>query len=68
MNLCNWSCTRTFRRSSRTHSDSCLASWTSWTGDVGALRPRPTKVRDLRLVVDGGVVRLANVAVNVSGK
>ena len=37
-------------------------SWSSWTGDVGALRPHPDHVKEVRLVVEGGTVRLDNVA------
>ena len=36
--------------------------WSSWTGDVGALRPHPNQVKEVRLVVEGGTVRLDNVA------
>jgi hypothetical protein len=36
--------------------------WSSWTGDVGALRPHPDQVKEVRLVVEGGTVRLDNVA------
>jgi hypothetical protein len=40
-------------------------AWASWTGDVSSLRPRPTRVREIRVVAEGGGVRLDNVALNV---
>jgi hypothetical protein len=39
--------------------------WSDWSGDLGALRPRPSRVREIRVSVDGGVVRLDNVALTV---
>ena len=39
--------------------------WSDWTSDLAALRPRPARVREIRLAVDGGVVRLDNVALTV---
>jgi hypothetical protein len=39
--------------------------WSEWTGDLAALRPRPWRVRGVRVAVDGGVVRLDNLALTV---
>ena len=39
--------------------------WSEWTSDLGALRPRPARVREIRVAVDGGVVRLDNLALTV---
>jgi hypothetical protein len=39
--------------------------WSDWSGDLAALRPRPSRVREIRVAVDGGVVRLDNVALTV---
>ena len=39
--------------------------WSDWSSDLSALRPRPSRVREIRVAVDGGVVRLDNVALTV---
>lgn len=39
--------------------------WSEWTSDLAALRPRPSRVRQIRVAVDGGVVRLDNLALTV---
>ena len=39
--------------------------WSDWSGDLAALRPRPSRVREIRVAVVGGVVRLDNVALTV---
>lgn len=36
--------------------------WSPWSGDLGALRPRPSKLTEVKIVVEGGSVRLDNVA------
>jgi hypothetical protein len=40
-------------------------AWSSWTNDVSALRPRPTRVTELRITAEGGSLRIDNVALNV---
>jgi hypothetical protein len=40
-------------------------AWSPWTGDVGALRPRPARVKSIRIVVDGGIARVDNVALTL---
>jgi hypothetical protein len=37
--------------------------WSSWRADLGALRPRPARVTDVKVVVEGGTVRLDRLAV-----
>jgi hypothetical protein len=39
--------------------------WSDWSGDLAALRPRPARVREIRVAVDSGVVRLDNLALTV---
>ena len=39
--------------------------WSEWSGDLTGLRPRPSRVREIRVAVDGGVVRLDNLALTV---
>jgi hypothetical protein len=39
--------------------------WSDWSGDLAALRPRPARVREIRVAVDSGIVRLDNVALTV---
>lgn len=39
--------------------------WSEWSGDLAALRPRPARVREIRVAVDGGVVRLDNLALTL---
>jgi hypothetical protein len=39
--------------------------WAEWSSDLAALRPRPSRVREIRVAVDGGLVRLDNVALTV---
>jgi hypothetical protein len=36
--------------------------WSDWSGDLAGLRPRPARVREVRVAVEGGVVRLHNLA------
>jgi len=37
--------------------------WSPWQADLGALRPRPARVTDAKVVVEGGTVRLDRLAV-----
>jgi len=39
--------------------------WSEWSGDLAALRPRPARVREVRVAVEGGVVRLDDLALTV---
>lgn len=39
--------------------------WTSWSGDLVALRPRASRVKEIRIVAEGGTVLLDNVALTV---
>jgi hypothetical protein len=39
--------------------------WSEWSGDLDGLRPRPSRVREIRVAVEGGVVRLDNLALTV---
>ncbi len=39
--------------------------WSAWSEDVSSLRPRPTRVTSVRITVEGGGVRLDNVALNL---
>ena len=39
--------------------------WSDWKGALGGLRPRPSRVREVRVAVEGGVVRLDNLALTV---
>jgi hypothetical protein len=39
--------------------------WSDWTGDLTVLRPRPSRVREIKVAVDGGTVRLDNVALTL---
>jgi hypothetical protein len=39
-------------------------SWTSWSRDVLEIKPRPAKLTEIRIVVDGGAARIDNVALN----
>jgi hypothetical protein len=39
--------------------------WTSWTGDLVALRPRASRIKEVRIVAEGGTVLLDNVALTV---
>jgi hypothetical protein len=39
--------------------------WTPWTGDMLALRPRATRLKEVRIVTEGGTVLLDNVALTV---
>ena len=40
-------------------------AWTPWTGDLLALRPRAARLKEIRLVAEGGTVLLDNVALTV---
>jgi hypothetical protein len=40
-------------------------AWTPWKGQLGALRPRPARVTDVNVLVEGGAVRLDGLAVRV---
>jgi hypothetical protein len=40
-------------------------NWTPWTADVLALRPRATRLKEVRIVTEGGTVLLDNVALTV---
>jgi hypothetical protein len=37
--------------------------WSPWRADLGALRPRPARVTDVKVIVEGGTVRLDRLAV-----
>jgi hypothetical protein len=37
--------------------------WSPWKGDLGVLRPRPVHVTDVKVLVEGGAVRVDNLAV-----
>jgi hypothetical protein len=39
--------------------------WTPWTSDLAALRPRPARVKEVKISVEGGTVLVDNVALNV---
>ena len=39
--------------------------WTPWTGDLLALRPRPARLKEVRIVSEGGTVLLDNVALTL---
>jgi hypothetical protein len=39
--------------------------WTSWTGNLLALRPRAARLKEIRIVAEGGTVLLDNVALTV---
>jgi hypothetical protein len=40
-------------------------NWTDWSSDLAAVRPKPTRVREVRILVDGGTVLLDNVALTL---
>lgn len=40
-------------------------AWTPWTADVAGLRPRPARVKEVRVAVESGTVLLDNVALTV---
>jgi len=37
--------------------------WSPWKGDLGAIRPRPARVTDVKVLVEGGTVRVDRLAV-----
>ncbi|HUG53934.1 MAG TPA: hypothetical protein VMR21_10040 [Vicinamibacteria bacterium] len=39
--------------------------WTSWTGDLVALRPRPARLREVRIAVEGGTVLVDGVSIRL---
>jgi hypothetical protein len=39
--------------------------WTPWTGDLLALRPKPARLKEVRIVSEGGTVLLDNVALTL---
>jgi hypothetical protein len=39
--------------------------WTEWSEDLSGLRPRPTRIKTVRITAEGGGVRVDNVALNV---
>jgi hypothetical protein len=39
--------------------------WTPWSEDVSGLRPRPARITAIRIVAEGGGVRLDNVTLHV---
>jgi hypothetical protein len=39
--------------------------WAPWQGDVAAIRPRPARVKEVRIAVSGGTVRVDNVALTL---
>jgi hypothetical protein len=43
-----------------------VGDWTPWTGDLLAMRPRPVRLKEVRIVVsEGGTVLLDNVALTL---
>ena len=36
--------------------------WSDWTADLAGLRPKPARISEIKAVVEGGTVRLDNVA------
>jgi hypothetical protein len=38
-------------------------AWSTWKSDLGRLRPRPARVTDVKVLVEGGAVRVDNLAV-----
>jgi len=40
-------------------------AWTPWEGELLSLRPRPSRVREVRIVSEGGTVLLDNVALTL---
>jgi hypothetical protein len=40
-------------------------AWSPWSVELSALRPRPARATDLKVVVEGGTVRVDNVALTV---
>lgn len=39
--------------------------WSHWSADVAGVRPRPSRVKEVRIAIEGGIVRLDNVALSV---
>jgi hypothetical protein len=39
--------------------------WSHWSSDAAGVRPRPSRVREVRIAIEGGTVRLDNVALIV---
>lgn len=39
--------------------------WSHWSADVAGARPRPSRVKEVRIAIEGGTVRLDNVALSV---
>jgi hypothetical protein len=39
--------------------------WTPWTGDLLALRPKPARLKEVRIISEGGTVLLDNVALTL---
>jgi tetratricopeptide (TPR) repeat protein len=39
--------------------------WSDWSGDLAGLRPRPARLREIRVAAEGGVLRLDNLALTV---
>jgi hypothetical protein len=42
-----------------------VGDWTPWTGDLLSLRPKPARVKEVRIVSEGGTVLLDNVALTL---
>ena len=38
-------------------------AWSPWKGELAALRPRPARVTDVKVLVEGGTVRVDRLAV-----
>jgi hypothetical protein len=39
--------------------------WAPWSADISTLRPRPARATDVKVVVEGGTVRVDNVALTI---
>jgi hypothetical protein len=39
--------------------------WTNWSSDVAAVRPKPSRLKEVRLLVDGGTLLVDNVALTL---
>jgi len=40
--------------------------WTRWTSDLALLRPRPARLKEIRIAIEGGTVLLDDVALTVN--
>jgi hypothetical protein len=46
-------------------SGDAAGDWTPWSGDLLSLRPKPARVKEVRIVSEGGTVLLDNVALTL---